>query len=53
MQINLSKIASGDIILENILSVSVLEWEVSRVGCKMYGTKEFEARETRNLLVGL
>ena len=34
-------------------SISVLEWEVSQVGCKIYGTKELEARESRNSLVGL
>ena len=39
--------------LENILSVSVLEWEVSRVGCIIYGMKELEARESRNSLIGL
>ena len=42
--------------LENILSISVLsvlEWEVSRGGCKIYVTKELEARESRNSLVGL
>ena len=48
-----TKIASGEIILENILSISALEWEVSRVGCKIYGIKESEARESRNSLVGL
>ena len=49
----LSEIASDEIILENILSISILEWEFSRVGCKIYGTKELAARESRNSLVGL
>ena len=53
VEVKLPEIASGEIILENILSISVLEWEVSRVGCKIYGTKELEARESRNSLVGL
>ena len=52
VEVKLPEIASGEIILENILSISVLEWEVSRVGCKIYGTKELEARESRNSLVG-
>ena len=52
-EVKLPEIASEEIILENILSISVLEWEVSRVGCKICGTKELEARESRNSLVGL
>ena len=48
VEVKLPEIASGEIILENILSISVLEWEVSRVDCKIYGTKELEARESRN-----
>ena len=35
VDVKLSKIASEEIMLENILSMSVLEWEVSRVGCKI------------------
>ena len=35
------------------LSINVLEWEVSWVGWEIYGTKELEARESRNSLVGL
>ena len=31
--------------------MSVLEWEVNRVGCKIYGKKELQARESRNSLV--
>ena len=39
--------------IANILSMSILEWEVNLVGCKIYGRKELEARESRNSLVGL
>ena len=53
VEVKLPVIAYVEIILENILSISVLEWEVSRAGCKIYGTKELEARESINLLVGL
>ena len=53
MEVKLPVIAYVEIILENILSISVLEWEVSRAGCKIYGTKELEARESINSLVGL
>ena len=53
VDVKLPKIASGEIMLENILSMCVLEWEVSPVSCKIYGTKEFEAKDSRNSLVGL
>ena len=53
MEVKLPEIASGEIVLEDILSVSVLKWEVNQVGCKIYGTKELEARESRNSLVEL
>ena len=48
-----TKIDSGENILENTLSMSVLEWEFRRNGCNIYGTKELESRESRNSLVGL
>ena len=51
-EVKLPEIASGEIALVNILSISVLEWEVSRAGCKTCRTKELEARESRNSLVG-
>ena len=51
VEVKLPEIASREI-LENILSISVLEWEVSRVGCKICRTKELEGRESRNSLVG-
>ena len=45
-------IASHESKFEKI-SLGVLEWIVSLVGCKIYGMIEFEARESRNSLVGL
>ena len=53
MEVKLPGTASGEIILEKMLSMNVLEWEVSRVVLKKYGTKELEARKPRNSLVGL
>ena len=53
VDVKLPKIASGEIMLENILSMCVLEWEVSPVRCKICGTKEFEVKDSRNSLVGL
>ena len=53
MGVKLPQIASGEITLRNKLSMSVLEWEVSPVCCKIHVTKELEARESRDLLVGL
>ena len=47
-----SDITSHERTLEKILSMRVLEWLVSFVGCKIYGMLEFEARESRNSLVG-
>ena len=46
-------IVSHESTFEKILSMRVLEWVVSLVGCKIYGMIEFEARESRNSLVGL
>ena len=37
--VELPEIASGDITLENILSISVLEWQVKGVRWRMYGKK--------------
>ena len=48
----LPEIASWEVTLENILSMSVFKWLVSLVGCKIYGINEFEARESKNSLVG-
>ena len=38
-------------ILEKKLSMKVFEWLVSLVGCKIYGTMELEAKESRKSLV--
>ena len=43
VEVKLPEIASEEIIFENMLSISVLETGVNRVGCKIYGTKELEA----------
>ena len=40
VEVKLPEISSGEIISENISSLSDLEWEVSQVGCKIYGVKE-------------
>ena len=42
---------SWEFILENILSMRVLEWLVYLVGCNIYGIMEFEARESKNSFV--
>ena len=48
----LPEITSWEVTLENILSMSVEERLVSLVGCEIYGINGFEARESKNLLVG-
>ena len=48
----LSDIISGEIKLENILSMRVFEWLVILVGCKIYGIKELEASESKKSFVG-
>ena len=40
----LPEVTSWEIVFENILLMSVLEWLVSLVGCRIYGKNEFEAR---------
>ena len=45
-------IVSHESTFEKILSIKVLEWLVSLVGCKICGMIEFEAREPMNSLVG-
>ena len=37
---------SGKITFVNMLSISVSEWLVILVGCKIYGKKEFDARQS-------
>ena len=48
----LPDIISGEIKLENILSMRVFEWLVILVGCKIYGIKELEANESKKSFVG-
>ena len=48
----LPDIISGEILLENILSMRVFEWLVILVGCKIYGTKELQANESKKSLSG-
>ena len=38
---------------ENMLSVTVLEWLIILVGCKIKVKKELKARKAKNLLVSL
>ena len=45
-------IISLESILEKMLSMRVFEWLVSLVGCRIHGIIEFEANESRKLLVG-
>ena len=45
-------INSGEIKLENILSMRVFKYVVILVGCKIYGTKELEANESKKSFVG-
>ena len=49
--VKLPETASWDITLENIYSISVFKWQVRRIGCRMYGKKEFQARQSKNSLV--
>ena len=49
--VKLPSIMSGSIKFENILSISVLEWLVVLVGCKIKGINELESRESKNAFV--
>ena len=49
--IKLPDIMSGSLTFENILSIRVLEWLVILFGCKIKGTNELEARESKKLFV--
>ena len=42
MAVMLPELTSWEITLENILSMSVLEWLVSLVGCKVYSINELQ-----------
>ena len=49
--VKLPDIMSGSITLitfEKMLCIRVLEWLVILVGCKITGTNELEARESKN-----
>ena len=48
----LPDIISGEIKLENILSMRVFEWLVILDGCKTYGIKEPVASEPKKSFVG-
>ena len=47
----LPDIITVSIAFKNILSIKVLEWLVIRVGCKIKGVNELEARESKNSIV--
>ena len=47
MAIKLLDIMSGSITFENILSIRVVEWLFILVRCKIKGTNELEARESK------
>ena len=44
---------SGEIAFVKMLWINAFEWLVILVGSKMYGEKEFDARESEKYLVGL
>ena len=46
--VTLPETTSGEIILENISSIRVFERLAILVGCKTYGIKEVEERESKN-----
>ena len=46
--VKLPDIMSGSIVFEKILSIRVLEWLVILVGCKVKGTNELDASESKN-----
>ena len=49
--VKLPDIMSGSITFENILSIRVLKWLVTLVGCKIKGINELETRESKNSFV--
>ena len=48
--VKLPEIGLGYITLESILSISVLEWQIRRVGCWILQKKVWGMQESRNLL---
>ena len=53
MAVKSPNIMSASIMLENILSIGVIEWLVIPVGCKIKGINELDASESKSSLVGL
>ena len=51
--VRLPEIELGKIAFVNMLSIRVFEWLVILVGCKMQDKKDFDARKSKNSLVGL
>ena len=48
MTIKLPDIISGSIMLQNILSVRVLEWIVILIGCEIKGINELDETDSKN-----
>ena len=48
MTIKLPDIISGSIMLQNILSVRVLEWIVILIGCEIKGINELDESDSKN-----
>ena len=46
--IKLPDIMSGSITFKNISSITVLEWLIFLVGCKIKGINELKSRESKN-----
>ena len=51
--VKLSDTISGSKTSESILSIRVLEWPVTLIGCKIKGMNELETRESKNSFVWL
>ena len=48
MAVKLPDIISGSITFENVLSITVVEWIVILVGCKIKAKNQLEAIESKN-----
>ena len=51
--VRLPEIASTAVKFERILSIKVSDWSVILVGCRIDGITEFDARKSKNSLVGV
>ena len=51
--VKLPGIITGSMTFEHILSITVLEWQVILVGCKIKGLNDLETRESKNSLASL